>query len=91
VAWVNAEDLSGLLVGLADIAAGLDLGAGTDAQAAGRAVRHRLEIDGDRCLVVFNNVTDPQVLLPFLPVTGSAKVIITRTSCRWLTWAQPCR
>jgi tetratricopeptide (TPR) repeat protein len=77
VAWVNAEDLNGVLAGLADIAAGLDLGAGMDAQAAGRAVRHWLEVDGDRCLVVFDNVTDPQPLLPFLPVTGSAKVIIT--------------
>ena len=77
VAWVNAEDLSGVLAGLAEIAAGLGLGSGTDAQAAGRAVRHRLEVDGARCLVVFDSVTDPAVLLPFLPVTGAAKVIIT--------------
>jgi hypothetical protein len=48
-----------------------------DAGAAGRAVRHRLEIDADRCLLVFDNATDLVVLQPFLPVSGAARVIIT--------------
>ena len=78
VAWINAEDLGGVLAGLAAVAAGLGLDAGDgDAAAAGRAVRHRLEIDGDRCLLVFDNATDPAVLQPFLPAAGSARVIIT--------------
>ena len=78
VAWINAEDLGGVLAGLADVAAGLGLGAGEgDAEAAGRAVRHRLEIDGDRCLLVFDNATDPAVLQPFIPAAGAARVIIT--------------
>ena len=78
VAWINAEDLGGVLAGLAAVAAGLGLGAGEgDAEAAGRAVRHRLEIDGDRCLLVFDNATDPAVLRPFIPAAGAARVIIT--------------
>ena len=78
VAWINAEDLGGVLTGLADVAAGWGLGAGeVDVEAAGRAVRHRLEIDGDRCLLVFDNATDPAVLQPFLPAAGAARVIIT--------------
>ena len=76
VAWVNAEDPAGMLAGLAEVAAALGLDAG-DAQAAGRAVRHRLETDGDRCLLVFDNAVDPDLLRPFLPAAGAARVIIT--------------
>jgi len=78
VAWVNAEDPGVVLAGLAEIAAALGLAAGAgDVQAAGRAVRHRLEVDGDRCLLVFDNATNPQLLRPFLPAAGDARVIIT--------------
>ena len=65
-----------MLTGLAEVAAALGLAAG-DAQAAGRAVRHRLEADGDRCLLVFDNAVDPDLLRPFLPAAGAARVIIT--------------
>ena len=78
VAWINAEDLGGVLAGLAAVAAGLGLGAGEgDAQAAGRAVRYWLEVGGDRCLLVFDNATDPAVLQPFLPAAGASRLIIT--------------
>ncbi len=76
VAWVNAEDREEMLSGLAAVAAALGL-AVPDREAAGRAVRHWLEAGGDRCLVVFDNATDPAVLRPFLPAAGAARVIIT--------------
>jgi tetratricopeptide (TPR) repeat protein len=78
VAWVNAEDTAAVLGGLAEVATalGLDEGAG-DAAAAGRAVRRRLETDGDDCLLIFDNATDPADLLPFLPAAGQARVLIT--------------
>ena len=76
VAWVNAEDEGGVLAGLAEVAAALGLDA-EDARAGGRAVRHRLESDGERCLLVFDNATDPGLLRPFLPAAGAARVVIT--------------
>jgi hypothetical protein len=76
VAWVNAEDTDEVLAGLAAVAAALGLKAG-DRAAAGRAVRHWLEAGGDRCLLVFDNATDPAVLRPFLPAAGAARIIIT--------------
>jgi tetratricopeptide (TPR) repeat protein len=76
VAWINAEDSGGVLAGLAEIAAALGLDAG-DAQMAGRVVRHWLEADGERCLLVFDNADDPKLLRPFLPAAGACQVIIT--------------
>jgi hypothetical protein len=76
VAWVNAGDAEQLLAGLAAVAAALGLDGG-DEQASGRAVRHWLESGGQRCLLVFDNATDPGVLRPFIPAAGAARVIIT--------------
>jgi hypothetical protein len=79
VAWVSAEDIGTLRAGLAAAvdAAGLAEGAGQDGGDPGLAVRHRLESDGDRCLIVFDNVTEPEMLQPYLPVSGAAQVLIT--------------
>ena len=80
VAWVNAESTGTLLAGLAAVAdaAGLSEGAARqDAGDPGLLVRRRLETDGDRCLLVFDDVQDPEVLRPFLPVGGAARVLIT--------------
>ena len=76
VAWINAGDLGGILAGLAEVAAELGVSQ-PDAEGAARAVRRRLEIDGDRCLLVFDNAADPELVQPFIPATGAARVIIT--------------
>jgi tetratricopeptide (TPR) repeat protein len=80
VAWVNAEDTGSLLAGLAAVAdaAGLyDDGSGRDATDPGQVLRHHLETDGDRCLLVFDDAADPDALQPFIPVGGAARVLIT--------------
>ena len=80
VAWVNAENADAVSDGLAAVAAGLRLdNASTDSEGAADAVRHCLEADGDRCLVVFDNAADPDDLQRFLPAEGDARVLITTT------------
>ena len=82
VAWVNAEDTRSLHAGLAAVAdaAGLsDGGSRWNTADVGRMVRHWLEADGDRRLLVFDNARDPEVLRPFVPVGGAARVLITST------------
>ena len=84
VAWVNAGDAASLLGGLARTseAAGFSEGTtGRDATDKGRLVRHQLEADGDRCLLVFDDATDPDLLQPFVPACGAARVLIT--GARW--------
>ena len=77
VAWVNAEDAASLAAGLAALAeaAGLDKDGGDP----GLAVRHWLEAGGEQRLVVFDNATDPDLLRPYLPVEGAARVVVTST------------
>ena len=82
VAWVNAADTGSTQAGLAAVAEATGLtdgGSGPDIADAGRIVRHLLETDGDRCLLVFDDVADPEALRPFVPASGMARVLITTT------------
>jgi tetratricopeptide (TPR) repeat protein len=73
---VNAEEQGSLAAGLAAVAeaAGLAVRGGGD---PGLAVRHWLEGDGDRRLVVFDNAVDADALRPYVPAAGGARVVIT--------------
>lgn len=80
IAWVNARDGETLLAGLGAVAeaAGLSVGGSRPAIAdAGQAVRHWLEADGSRRLLVFDDVKDPGLLRPFVPAAGASRVLIT--------------
>ena len=80
VAWVDAEDTPAILNGLAVVAARLGIDRpGVALETVAGEVRNRLEADGDRCLIVFDNVTDPDELRPYLPSAGQAQVVITST------------
>ena len=80
VAWIYADDESAILTGLAAVGAALGLETtGLDSISIAQAVRHRLEADGDRCVVVFDDAADPDALRPFLPAAGDARVLITST------------
>ena len=80
IAWVNARDSGSLTAGLASVAEAIGLPAGASRWGtadAGQAVRHWLEADGNRCLLVFDDVADPGLLAPFVPDAGAAHVLIT--------------
>lgn len=77
VAWIEAENETALLSGLADIASESGLATQPDARAAGQAVRHWLEADGERRLLVFDGAAEPDTLRPFVPAAGDARILIT--------------
>ncbi len=80
--WVDAHDAGSLMTGLAAAAEAPELYAGDswrDTADVGRAVRRRLEDEGDRCLLVFDDADDLDMLRPFIPVGGTARVLVTST------------
>jgi len=80
VAWVNGAATGNVLAGLAAVADATGLTDGDSGQSiadAGAAVRDWLEADGNRCLLVFDDVSDPEVVRPFVPISGTARVLIT--------------
>ncbi len=80
VAWVSARNRASLLGGLAAVADAAGLsggGAGTSSAGRGELVRRWLETDGERCLLVFDDVVDPEAVRPFLPAGSAARVIVT--------------
>ena len=59
-------------------ATGLSAGrSSSGAVEAGLLVRHWLEADGSRCLLVFDGAQDATLLRPFVPAQGPARVLIT--------------
>lgn len=79
VGWVSAEDVGSVLSGLAVIGDRLGVDGAQPLEAIGGEVRNRLEADGERCLVVFDNVADFRAIDPYVPAMGNARVVITST------------
>ena len=80
VAWVDASDEASVLSGLAQVAVAAGVGpAGEDVRVLAAGVLYRLEADGERRLLVFDNAAGLEILRPFLPASGEAQVIVTST------------
>ncbi len=80
IAWVDARDSETLLAGLAAVAEAAELSVGGSRPGiadAGQGVRHWLEADGSRRLLVFDGVEDPGLVQPFVPAAGAARVLLT--------------
>jgi hypothetical protein len=77
IAWINAQDRESLLAGLAAVTEATTLSDGGTRQSAAdaaQALRHRLEADGSRCLLVLEDGQDLGLLRPFMPAVGAASV-----------------
>jgi tetratricopeptide (TPR) repeat protein len=78
VAWVNAEEISSILSELAVVADRMGIGKrGTDLRIVAGEVRNHLEADGDKCLLVYDNVTDTGTVSAYLPCAGKSQVVVT--------------
>ena len=81
VAWLNADGRDQLLAGFERLASALGLSEDSqDSQESAVRVRHWLETDGDQCLLILDNVTDADLIRPFLPAVGKAHVIVTSSN-----------
>jgi len=77
---VNAETTAELLSGLAVVADRIGIRkSNPDLAGTGAEVRNRLEANGERCLIVFDNVVDLDGLLRYIPAAGKSQVVITST------------
>jgi tetratricopeptide (TPR) repeat protein len=80
VGWVNAETRDVLLDGLKWVAEGLGVADPEgDSLESARRLKACLQTRSGKGLLVFDNATDPDMLLPFLPSTGDTQVVVTTT------------
>jgi tetratricopeptide (TPR) repeat protein len=77
VAWINSDDPVVILDELTEAAVAFGISRGKDSKAMAYALRHELEKNGKRCLIVFDNAVNADHLRPYLPVAGGGQIIIT--------------
>lgn len=85
VAWIDSRDMNTVRSQLNEVATALcaqtfDHAINVTGDDGAMALRHFLESDGDRCLLVFDNALDANALRPYLPAGGAAQVIVTSTN-----------
>ncbi|HZB33206.1 MAG TPA: tetratricopeptide repeat protein [Streptosporangiaceae bacterium] len=79
VAWINAEDVDGIVAGFAELAYALDLGEERDRRADAELARRWMDETAERGLVVLDNAADPDVVASWLPATSRTQILITST------------
>ncbi len=82
--WCRANDNTSMLSDLRELARSLKLAHdSTDALNAARAARRWCETGGERWLLVFDNATDPDSVVPWIPLTGNGVALITSRVNAW--------
>jgi hypothetical protein len=80
VAWVNAERADSILAGLDTLASALGLRwEGEDGASGVARLLAWLRARAEPALVVFDNVTNPDDVVGYLPATGATQIILTST------------
>lgn len=78
VAWIPAQTAELVMTGLAELADALGLRQPDDTTSTLIArVRNFLHTFREPMLLVFDNVTDPDHVLPYLPAAGSTQIVLT--------------
>ncbi|MBB4909528.1 tetratricopeptide repeat protein [Actinophytocola algeriensis] len=80
-AWIPGETADAVAAGLGELADALGLRReGEDDATVLVRVRNLLQTRRDPALLVFDNVTDPEHVTPYLPATGSTQIVLTSAS-----------
>ncbi|MFH9396675.1 FxSxx-COOH system tetratricopeptide repeat protein [Streptomyces sp. NPDC017556] len=89
--WIPAEQESLILAALAELAAGLGLEVGPQANTAVPAVREALRTGKpfDNWLLVFDNAEDIESVRSYFPNGGPGKIIVTSRNREWERVATP--
>ncbi|WP_406246464.1 FxSxx-COOH system tetratricopeptide repeat protein [Streptomyces anulatus] len=89
--WIPAEQESLILAALAELAAGLGLEVGPQANTAVPAVREALRTGKpfDNWLLVFDNAEDIEAVRSYFPNGGPGKIIVTSRNREWERVATP--
>lgn len=78
IAWIPGETADAMISGLSELADALNLRREGDDDATVLArVRNVLQTRRDPALLVFDNVTDAEHVMPYLPATGSTQIVLT--------------
>ncbi|MEX5635044.1 effector-associated domain EAD1-containing protein [Parafrankia sp. FMc2] len=79
IVWINASTNDDIVAAFAELAAALYLRVKDD-NVISAADRARLWLHtAERCLIVFDNALDSDVVRPWLPVSGKSQILITTT------------
>jgi tetratricopeptide (TPR) repeat protein len=80
--WVSAESTIAVNIELAALASRIGVGEGTRSIESATAVLSELQ-RRHRWLVVFDNVSDPKGLVPYLPASSDGRILITTRNPSW--------
>ena len=82
--WIRAQNEPGMRADLVALGVRLQwVGAEDKEDAAVDAVLERLQHEGDKILLIFDNAPDADAIKPYLPRGGQGKILVTSNAYAW--------